>query len=100
MMPPQPGMPQQVTYAAPPTMYTAPPTTMQFVGQAPPTVMQAPPTVMQQGAPTNLFDALDRNHDGVLTREEFAGGFGTEAAGLPSGGIAVSGTGLSGNASS
>jgi len=49
---------------------------------------------------TDFFDRLDRNHDGLLTREEFAGGFGTEAAGLPPGGIGVSSTGLSSNASS
>jgi len=48
----------------------------------------------------DLFDRLDRNHDGVLTREEFAGGFCTEAAGLPSGGVGFSGAGVSGTASS
>jgi len=66
----------------------------------PPAVSDLKTTTTPRASGTDIFDRIDRNYDGVLTREEFVGGFGTEEAGLPSRGIAVSGTGLSGNASS
>ena len=68
----------QVSYAtstqsyATPTQYTAPvqqfsaaPTTAAYAGQ--PQVAQV--QYQQQGQ--SLFDMMDRNHDGVITRQEF-----------------------------
>jgi len=73
---------QQVTYGAPATQYTAPatsfaaapqayePMAMTTGYQAPQTLYQVPPTQLPQGQ-QGLFDAIDANHDGVITRQEF-----------------------------
>merc|ERR1712032_1330386 len=52
--------PQQVTYAAPQMTYAAPQ----------PMTYAAP--VMTVAQPVSAFDMIDRNHDGVVTRAEFA----------------------------
>merc|ERR550537_1992742 len=49
--------PAQTTYAAPPTTYAAP--SMAYGAPMPATT-------------TSAFDMLDRNHDGVISRAEFA----------------------------
>jgi len=73
---------QQIMYGAPPTQYTPPltsfaaapqayePMAMTTGYQAPQTVYQAPPTQLPQGQQA-LFDAIDHNHDGFITRQDF-----------------------------
>merc|ERR1712071_566380 len=64
------GMPQappQVTYGAPAAVQYAQPAQIQYA---------APPMQMNYGSPqpqpAAAFNAMDRNHDGVVTRQEFA----------------------------
>merc|ERR1711879_239311 len=72
--------PPAVTYAAPPMTYGAP--VMPSAGVQPATHMPAGygapvagyPAYPSYGMPAQagLFDMLDKNHDGTLSREEFA----------------------------
>lgn len=87
--PPQMMQAQQVTTYAAPQTYAAPPVMMQAQAQAPMTMqMQAPQMMMEPIAGgqmqmqargvqltsvtgQSMFDTIDRNHDGVITRAEF-----------------------------
>jgi len=83
--------PQPTSYASPQTFLSAPQTVyggapaepvagggVQYM--QPQTSYAQPPTIYQvperaQPGPGDLFSQIDRNHDGVITRDEFAAGF-------------------------
>jgi len=60
--------PQMVEYAAPQMTYAAP----QTMTYAAPQPMTYAAPAMTYAQPASAFDMIDRNHDGVVTRAEFA----------------------------
>jgi hypothetical protein len=67
------------TYAAPATAYVAQATTY----SAPAVTYGAPSTTYTTQPAYGGFDAIDRNHDGVITQAEFLAATGGGSASIP-----------------